>query len=170
GPGMVMRPQPIADAVSSVQQQATPSGRLIFMTPKGKTFNQALARELSSEERLVLVCGRYEGFDERLFTALEPEEISIGDYVLTGGELAAMVVIDAVVRLLPGVLGSSGSLEEESFEAGRLDYPHYTQPAVWNGLEVPEILRSGDHARIEAWRREEALRRTRERRPDLLAE
>jgi tRNA (guanine37-N1)-methyltransferase len=168
GPGMVMKAQPVADAVEAVRAEAAPPGRLVFLTPDGERFDQARARAYAAEERLVLVCGRYEGFDERLFDAFAPERISIGDYILTGGELPALVVIDAVARLLPGVLGCADSAAEESFETGRLDHPHYTQPAAWRGMAVPEVLRSGDHARVDAWRREAALARTRARRPDLL--
>ncbi|MFH0910022.1 MAG: tRNA (guanosine(37)-N1)-methyltransferase TrmD [Planctomycetota bacterium] len=168
GPGMVMRAGPVAEAVEDVRGMAERPGRLLFLAPDGERFCQARARSLAGEERLLFVCGRYEGFDERIFRVLAPERISIGDYILTGGELAALVVADAVVRLLPGVVGSPESLERESFERCLLDHPQYTQPAVWRGLAVPEVLRSGDHAAIEAWRAAEALRRTRERRPDLV--
>ena len=168
GPGMVIRAEPVASALSSIRAEGGTPGRLVFLTPRGAPFGQRKARELAREQRLVLVAGRYEGFDARLYEALEPEEISIGDYVLTGGELPALVVADAVVRLLPGGLGSAGGLENESFDGSRLDYPHYTQPAEWRGRHVPEVLRSGDHARIEAWRREQARRRTEDFRPDLL--
>jgi tRNA (guanine37-N1)-methyltransferase len=167
GPGMVMRCQPVVDAVEAVRAMAEPAGRLVVLTPQGRRFGQAWAAELAQEARLLLVCGRYEGFDERIFELLRPEVLSIGDYVLTGGELPAMVVVDAVARLLPGVLGSAESLEHESFNAGLLDYPQYTQPAEFRGLAVPEVLRSGHHGRIEAWRREAAEARTRRRRPDL---
>jgi tRNA (guanine37-N1)-methyltransferase len=165
---MVMRAQPVVDAVEAVQAMARPAGRLLFMTPRGRRLRQDRVRELAGEERLVLVCGRYEGFDERIFAALQPEEVSIGDYVLTGGELPAMVVCDAVVRLLPGVLGDPASPQEESFEHGLLDHPHYTQPAAWRGRAVPEILRSGHHERVRRWRAEQARASTRARRPDLL--
>jgi tRNA (guanine37-N1)-methyltransferase len=170
GPGMVMKAAPVVDAAAAVRAMAEPAGRLIFLTPRGRRLDQPLAESLAREARLILVCGRYEGFDERIFQALNPEEISIGDYVLTGGELPAMVLLDAVVRLIPGVLGSAESLENESFNAGLLDYPHYTQPAEWRGMRVPEVLRSGNHARIAEWRRAQALERTRKRRPDLLSD
>jgi tRNA (guanine37-N1)-methyltransferase len=168
GPGMVMKAEPVVGAVEDVMAQETEEGCLIFMTPKGEKFNQPLAKELSKEKRLVFVCGRYEGFDQRIFDYLKPREVSIGDFVLTGGELASMVISDAVVRLIPGVLGSSESLEDESFENSLLDYPHYTQPAVWRERQVPEILRSGNHGLVEKWRKEKALENTKERRPDLL--
>ncbi len=168
GPGMVMRPGPVVDAVETVQAMDRVPGRVLVLTAQGRPFDQAWARELSREARLVLVCGRYEGFDARIFSVLEAEELCVGDYVLSGGEVAALAVADAVVRLLPGVVGSPESLTEESFEGDVLDCPHYTQPAVWRGLEVPEVLRSGDHAAIRAWRRRAALARTRARRPDLL--
>lgn len=168
GPGMVLKAEPVVRAVTAVQALANPVGRLVFMDPAGRRFDQAWANELADAERLVLVCGRYEGFDERIFTALQPERLSIGDYVLTGGELAAMVVLDAIVRLIPGVLGHPASPVEESFQEGLLDYPQYTQPAVWRGLAVPEVLRSGDHARVAAWRRAEARALTRRQRGDLL--
>ncbi len=170
GPGMVMACQPVVDAVKAVAREDAAPGRLIFLSPEGRRFDQRYAGELAAEERLLLVCGRYEGFDERLFTILQPERLSIGDYVLSGGEVAAMVVADAVIRLLPGVLGSPESAVCDSFQPGQelLDYPHYTQPAVFEGLAVPEVLRSGDHAKIDAWRREQALAKTRLFRPDLL--
>lgn len=177
GPGMVLCCQPVIDAVEAVQRMAQPPGRLFFLSPEGVLFSQPLAENLSKEERILLVCGHYEGFDERIFEILHPEILSIGDYILSGGEIAALVVVDAVVRLLPHVLGDPHSLDHESFsihpDAGNrrlLDYPHYTQPAVFRGLAVPEVLRSGDHAKIAAWRREQALLRTQRLRPALLKE
>lgn len=176
GPGMVMCCQPVIDAVNAVRALADEPGRLFFMGPEGRVFTQPVAHELAHEQRLVLVCGRYEGFDQRIFDILQPEIISIGDYVLTGGELAAGVIVDAVSRLLPGVLGDAESAAEESFSlelegGGRLlDYPHYTQPAEYAGLAVPEILRGGHHAQIKKWRLEQALEKTRRCRPDLLGE
>ncbi len=169
GPGMVMACQPVIDAVEEVRAMDEQPGRLIFMTPEGRTFCHAVAEELSKEERLILVCGRYEGFDERIFQILQPERISCGNFILSGGELAAAIVVDAVVRLIPGVLGSAESLEHESFNSQQLDYPQYTQPAEYRGLTVPDILRSGDHAKIAAWRQEQAEKRTRDHRPDLLS-
>lgn len=176
GAGMVLCCQPIVDAVEHVRGLAPDPGRLFFMGPEGERFTQPVARTLSKETRLLLVCGRYEGFDERIFDILRPEVLSIGDYVLSGGELAAAVIVDAVARLIPGVLGSPESLASESFgDAGGagarlLDYPHYTQPAEFRGLEVPAILRSGDHQRVAAWRAEAARARTVRWRPDLLAD
>lgn len=167
GPGMVMRVAPVVEAVEAVQSATEPIARLIIPGPQGRRLDQSLAHELSQEERLLFVCGHYEGMDERVYEYLSPEEVSIGDYILTGGELATMVIIDAIVRLLPGVLGSAESLEHESFEHGMLDYPHYTQPAEWRGLVAPEVLRSGHHGNVNAWRHEQALLRTRQRRPDL---
>lgn len=168
GPGMVMKPQPLFEAMDAVQALEDEPGRVIFFTPAGVPFTQAIAEELSAEERLIMVCGRYEGFDERTLS-LADLELSIGDYVLTGGELPAMVVVDAVSRLLPGVLGHEESAVDESFSEGLLEYPQYTRPAVYRGLEVPEVLRSGDHARIDAWRREQSIRKTARVRPELLA-
>lgn len=183
GPGMVIRCQPVVDAVRAVRAMTNPPGRLLFLGPDGRRFDQNCARELAAEPRLLLVCGRYEGFDQRIFELLKPEILSVGDYVLSGGEIPAMVVIDAVTRLIPGVLGSEESLDHESFNPHAdpdartdqpvqrlLDYPQYTQPAVYEGLEVPEVLRGGNHALIRKWRYETALRRTREQRPDLLDE
>jgi tRNA (guanine37-N1)-methyltransferase len=164
GPGMVMKPEPLTEAVESVR---TPEARVLLMTPQGRRFDQSYAETLAAERHLVFVCGHYEGVDERV-RMLADDEVSIGDYVLTNGALAAAVVIDAVVRLLPGVLGGAGATEEESFRTGGLEYPQYTRPPVYRGMAVPEILRSGDHGAIAAWRREQAQRRTRERRPDLL--
>lgn len=168
GPGLVMKPEPVFEAVEAVQAMEDEPGTVVFLTPAGRPFTQALARELSAHGRLVFVCGRYEGFDERVMT-LADEQVSLGDYVLTGGELAAMVVVDAVARLLPGVLGDDESSVEESFSEGLLEYPQFTRPASYRGMDVPEVLRSGDHGRIAAWRRAEAVRKTARLRPDLLA-
>jgi tRNA (guanine37-N1)-methyltransferase len=167
GPGMVMACQPLVDAVEGVLRDGPPA-RLVFLTPEGRRFDQALAAEFSRGERLILVCGRYEGIDERVFELLRPERLSLGDFVLSGGEAAAIAVLDAVIRLLPGVLGSEESAAADSFSRGLLDHPHYTRPAEFRGLAAPEVLRSGDHARIAAWRREEARERTRRFRPDLM--
>ncbi|BCR03943.1 tRNA (guanine-N(1)-)-methyltransferase [Desulfuromonas versatilis] len=166
GDGMVMKPEPVARALAELKQRS-PAARVILMTPQGRTFRQPDAQALSREQGLVFVCGRYEGFDERI-RCLVNDEYSIGDFVLTGGELAAMVMIDAVARLLPGVLGSSGSAEVDSFSDGLLEFPHYTRPAEFQGHRVPEVLLSGNHAEIARWRRREQLRRTLQRRPDLL--
>jgi tRNA (guanine37-N1)-methyltransferase len=168
GPGMVLKPEPIFDCLENLLTGIEPKPRMLLMTPQGTPFTQAKARELSREPRLVFLCGRYEGFDQRIVRGWPWEEISIGDYVLNGGEVPTMAVIEAVSRLIPGVLGHDLSAAEESFESGLLDHPHYTRPADYRGMEVPETLRSGDHARIAKWRRDEALRLTRERRPDLL--
>lgn len=167
GQGMVMKVEPIARAIEQVKL-GNPSVRTVYLTPEGKRFNQETARELSSRSHLILLCGRYEGVDERVRELLVDEEISIGDYVLTGGELAAMVLIDAVSRFLPGVLGSDRSAEEDSFIGSLLEYPQYTRPPSFRGYEVPEVLLSGNHQAISWWRRKEALRRTLMRRPDLL--
>jgi len=168
GQGMVMKVEPIARAIEQVKSE-DPSVRTIYLTPEGKPLNQEMARQLSSRSHLILLCGRYEGVDERVREFFVDEEISIGDYVLTGGELAAMVLIDAVSRLLPGVLGSDRSAEEDSFFGSLLEYPQYTRPASFRGYEVPEVLLSGNHQMISLWRRKEALRRTWMRRPDLLS-
>lgn len=165
GPGMVMKPEPIFEAVESV---AEPGAKVILMTPQGRKFSQAVAGELARERHLVFVCGHYEGVDERVSEALVNDEISIGDYVLTNGVLPAAVVIDAVTRLIPGVLGGEGATEQESFRESLLEYPQYTRPPEYRGMKVPEILLSGDHEEIARWRREQALARTRRRRPDLL--
>ena len=167
GAGMVMLAQPIMDAMKHVTGENF-SGRRIYMGPRGTTLTTAKARELAKEEHLVLLCGHYEGVDQRALDACIDEEISIGDYILTGGELAAMVLTDAVSRFIPGVLGSGESAEEESFSDGLLEYPQYTRPRELNGMEVPDILLSGDHANIKAWRRQESLRATKKFRPDLL--
>ncbi|MFH1730536.1 MAG: tRNA (guanosine(37)-N1)-methyltransferase TrmD [Planctomycetota bacterium] len=170
GPGMVMTPGPIFAAVEDVAARAEGEPRLILLTPQGRTFGQELAADLSREKRLVFICGRYEGFDERVRTGLPVEEISIGDYVLTGGELPAAVIIDAVARLLPGVLGHEDSAQLDSFVGGRLDCPQYTRPAEFRGMTVPDVLLSGHHKEIENWRLEHSLERTRQRRPDIMAE
>jgi tRNA (guanine37-N1)-methyltransferase len=167
GGGMVMKPEPVFDAVESILGPS--SGiPIILLTPQGRVFSQAVARELSAHERIALVCGRYEGFDERIRTCLVTDEISIGDYVLTGGELPALIIIDAVTRLLPGALGDPTGAEDDSHASGLLEYPHYTRPPEFRGDKVPDILLSGDHAKIEKWRREQSLLRTLARRPDLL--
>jgi tRNA (guanine37-N1)-methyltransferase len=167
GPGMVMRPEPLVAAIESV---ARAESRLILLSPTGRTFDQPLAHELAACEHVVLVCGRYEGVDERVRLLTGAEEVSIGDFVLTGGELAAMVVLDAVMRLLPGVLASSDAWRDESHSReGLLEYPQYTRPPEFRGQRVPDILLSGHHAQVAAWRRRQALERTRERRPDLLS-
>lgn len=168
GPGMVMMSEPVFECVEHVQKFTPEQGRIILLTPQGQKFDQAKARELSAEKRLILIAGKYEGFDERIRTGLGAEQLSIGDYVLNGGELAAMVVIDAVVRLLDGALGDEDSAKDDSFSDGLLEYPHYTRPEVFRGMKVPDILLSGDHAKIAEWRRQQALARTKQQRPDLL--
>ena len=165
GPGMVMKPEPLFEAVESVRD---PGSRVILMTPQGVPFRQSMAAELATQRHLVFVCGHYEGVDERVRERLVTDEISIGDYVLTNGVLPAAVVIDAVVRLLPGVLGGEGATESESFVGERLEYPQYTRPAEFRGMEVPEVLLSGNHEQIARWREAQSLSRTRARRPDLL--
>lgn len=167
GPGMVMMPGPVFDCVEHVRAQAETPGRVILMTPQGQPLTQDKSVELSREPRLILISGRYEGFDERIRQGLGAEEISIGDYVLSGGELAAMVLIDAIVRLLPGALGDDDSAADDSFCDGMLEYPHYTRPEVFRDMKVPEILLSGDHAKIAQWRQEQRIERTKQRRPDL---
>lgn len=166
GPGMLLKPEPIFEAV---EQLANGQTRVVLLTPGGRTFRQEIAREFAGYPHLLLVSGSYEGFDERVREHLADDEISIGDFVLTNGALAAMIVIDAVTRLLPGVLGDDESSRDESFSHGLLEYPHYTRPADFRGWKVPEILLSGHHAEIAKWRAEQARLRTRERRPDLLA-
>jgi len=165
GPGMVMKPEPLFKAVESVGSR---EARVVLMTPQGRRFEQKTAAALADERHLVFLCGHYEGVDERVRTDLVSDEISIGDYVLTNGVLAAAVVIDAVVRLLPGVLGAADGTEQESFSAGALEYPQYTRPPEFRGLRVPEVLLSGDHGRIARWRSEQSRKRTEQRRPDLL--
>ncbi len=168
GPGMVMMPGPLFDCFEYVQKLSPEKGTVIILTPQGQRFNQAKAVQLSRENRLILIAGRYEGFDERIRIGLGAEQISIGDFVLSGGELAAMIVIDAVVRLLAGVLGDEDSPKDDSFSAGLLEYPQYTRPEIFRGMKVPDILLSGDHAKIADWRHQQALERTKKWRPDLL--
>ncbi|MFU0790928.1 tRNA (guanosine(37)-N1)-methyltransferase TrmD [Virgibacillus proomii] len=167
GAGMVLTPQPIFDAVDAIKTKRNTKPRIILMCPQGEQFQQEKAEELAKEEHLIFICGHYEGFDERI-RHLATDELSIGDYVLTGGELGAMVVIDSVVRLLPDVLGNKASAPQDSFSTGLLEHPHYTRPANFRGMKVPDVLLSGDHPKIEAWRKREAIRRTFERRNDLL--
>ena len=167
GPGMVLRCDVLGEAIDAAVPEGDPRPKLL-MTPRGKPLAQARVRELAAGPGLVIVCGRFEGVDERVIEARGLEEVSIGDYVLSGGEMAAMVVLDACVRLLPGVMGKEASGSEESFEANRLEYPHYTRPREWEGRPIPEVLLSGNHAAIDRWRREQSERITRERRPDLL--
>ncbi|MBF0217183.1 MAG: tRNA (guanosine(37)-N1)-methyltransferase TrmD [Candidatus Omnitrophica bacterium] len=164
GPGMVMKVEPIYEALEALR---TADSHVVLVTPQGEKFSQQAARELSGCKHLILICGHYEGFDERIRTLVD-REISIGDYILTCGEIPAMVLCDAIVRLIPGVLGSEGCLDEESFESGMLEYPQYTRPASYKGMQVPEVLLCGDPKKIKEWQREEALKRTLERRPDLL--
>jgi tRNA (guanine37-N1)-methyltransferase len=168
GSGMVMKPEPFFKAVEKINPEAE-KRRVVILSPAGKKFDQDMAEEFSKEERrLIFLCGRYEAIDERVGAALADDELSVGDYVLTGGELPALVIIDAAARLIPGVLGDERSAEVESFTWGILDYPHYTRPPMFRGLEAPEVLLSGNHKDIWRWRRKEALRRTLQRRPDLL--
>lgn len=169
GAGMLMQAQPVYDACQAVVNRigADKPRRVIYVTPQGKPFHQEMAKELSKEEELIFLCGHYEGIDERVLEEIVTDEISLGDYVLTGGELAAMVMVDAIARLVPGVLHNGESAETESFGDGLLEYPQYSRPEIWHGKRVPEILLSGDHAKVDAWRLEQALLRTKERRPDL---
>jgi tRNA (guanine37-N1)-methyltransferase len=168
GPGMVMKPEPLAACIEAVRAMASPPGRVVLMTPQGRLFNQGVVDELAQEDRLILLCGHYEGIDERIREHLVDDEVSIGDYVLSGGEAAAVVVIDAVVRRQPGTLGSADSLLEESHSDGLLEYPQYTRPAEFRGWKVPDILLSGNHGEIARWRRRQRIIRTAKRRPDLL--
>ena len=165
GPGMLLKVEPLFEAIESLQREKT---KVILLSPSGRKFDQSIAHELARSEDLLLVCGSYEGFDERVREALADDELSIGDYVLTNGALPAMVVIDAVARLLPGVLGDDESSHDESFSQGLLEYPQYTRPAEFRGMKVPEVLLSGNHAEIEKWRRQQAKLRTEKQRPDLL--
>lgn len=167
GVGMVLKCQPIFDAVEHVRSQVQPAGQVIMMTPQGEPFTQKIAHELSSQERLIFIAGHYEGFDDRIRQGLADREISLGDFVLSGGEIAAMAVTDAVVRLQPGALGKDESIVDESFSHGLLEYPQYTRPREYRGMKVPEILLNGDHGKIDKYRREQAEIRTKQRRPDL---
>ena len=165
GPGMLLKPEPIFEAVEKLASENT---RVILLSPAGRKFDQAIARELAGHAHLLLICGSYEGFDERIRESLADDELSIGDFVVTNGALPAMVIIDAVTRLIPGVLGDDESSHDESFSHGLLEYPHYTRPAEFRGMKVPDVLLSGNHAEIAKWRVEQARLRTKERRPDLL--
>ncbi len=168
GAGMVMQAQPVYDAFRAVADRLSYKPRVVYLTPQGNVFNQAMARELALEKGIVFLCGHYEGIDERVIGEIVTDEISIGDFVLTGGELPAMCLIDAISRMIPGVLHNEDSAEDDSFGDGLLEHPQYSRPEVWNGIPVPRILLSGDHAKVDAWRREQSLIRTAERRPDLL--
>jgi len=168
GPGMVLKPEPLFTAVEAIEAGRGRPGSVLLMSPAGMTFSQQHARRLARETHLVILCGRYEGIDERVREHVATEEISIGDYVLSGGEVPALVIVDAIARLVPGVVGDEQSVEGDSFTRGLLDYPHYTRPAEFRGHRVPDVLTSGHHAEIRAWRRREAVRRTAARRPDLL--
>lgn len=168
GAGMLLKPEPIFEAMAEInKKQPETKKRIILMDPAGKPFDQAMAEDFSKEEHLVFICGHYEGYDERI-RSLVTDEVSLGDYVLTGGELAAMVMIDATVRLIPGVVGNKSSIIEDSHSTGLLEHPHYTRPASYQGMDVPDVLMSGNHGLIEEWRHKESLRRTFERRPDLI--
>lgn len=167
GPGMVMKPEPLFEAIEAIKV-TRPYASVIFLTPQGKQFTQSIAAELAQRSEIILLCGHYEGIDDRVRQHLIDEEISIGDFVLTGGELPAMCLIDAMTRLIPGVLGNSDSIYYESFQNGKLDHPHYTRPHTYRGMTVPDVLISGDHKKIEQWRIEQENRKTQERRPDLL--
>ena len=168
GPGMVMKPEPIVRAIEAIAVERGAPSAVVLVTPQGRMLTHAIAEEMSRMDRLILLCGRYEGVDERVAEMVVTHEVSIGDYVLTGGELPALVVLDAVTRLVPGVVGDAGSVEADSFARGLLDHPHYTRPAVFRGQAVPDVLVSGHHGAIEQWRLSERVRRTLDRRPDLL--
>lgn len=168
GGGMIMKAEPVAKAVEAALAGAPPGTPVILMTPQGRVFSHAIAKELAQQPQVVLVCGRYEGIDDRVRQLVATDEISIGDFVLTGGELPAMVIIDAVIRHIPGVLGAEGAADADSHADGILEGPHYTRPPDWRGLRVPEVLQEGDHAKVAQWRREQGLRRTWQQRPDLL--
>lgn len=170
GEGMVLKPEPVFRAVESCRAGAGQPAHVILLSPQGNLLDQEKCKQLSLQERLILICGRYEGVDQRVADYLADEELSVGDFVLSGGEFAALVIVDAVSRLIPGVVGKGSAVLEESFMEGLLDYPHYTRPADFRGRQVPEALLSGDHERIRAWRQQQALQRTRERRPDLISE
>jgi tRNA (guanine37-N1)-methyltransferase len=167
GAGMVMRPDVVDAAIRGAESKFGKASRKIYLSPRGRVLDQALVKELAAEPSLLLLCGRYEGVDQRVLDAHSMEEISIGDFVLAGGEVAAMVLLEACVRLLPGVLGNATTTDEESFESGLLEYPHYTRPAEWHGMEVPEVLVSGHHAKVKEWRQKQAEALTKQRRPDL---
>ncbi len=167
GEGMVLKPEPLVKAIEEIRREYK-NGRVIYLSPQGRRFNQDLAAELLQYEEIMLLCGRYEGIDERVLEGWVDEEISLGDFVLSGGEIPALAVVEAVARLVPGVVGKAGSVADESFVGGLLEYPHYTRPKDFSGREVPEVLRNGNHAEINRWRRQEALRRTWKKRPDLL--
>jgi len=170
GPGMVICVEPVVDCVEQVRQEGDDPGRVVMLTPQGRRLTQSVVEELSAEKRLILLCGRYEGFDQRVSDILQPDEISVGDYILNGGEVAAMIMIDAVVRLVPGVLGDEQSHVDDSFSSGNrlLEHPQYTRPREYRGHQTPEVLLSGDHEKIAAWRKEQSLLRTKERRADLI--
>ncbi len=168
GAGMVMQAQPIYDCYQAIRKRLADAPRVVYLTPQGQVFNQEMARELAVEKSLVFLCGHYEGVDERVLDEIVTDHVSIGDFVLTGGELPAMCMIDAISRMIPGVLHNDESAEGDSLSDGLLEYPQYSRPEVWNGRQVPPILLSGDHAKVDAWRREQSLIRTAERRPDLL--
>ncbi|MCC7474580.1 MAG: tRNA (guanosine(37)-N1)-methyltransferase TrmD [Pirellulales bacterium] len=172
GPGMVLRPEPVVESVENVQQQGDRPGHLVLLTPQGRQLNQRIVEQLANHHRLLLICGRYEGIDQRAIDLMQPDEISIGDYILGGGEVAAMVVLDAVARLVPGVLGDEESNKQDSFSGDPplLEFAQYTRPREYRGLQVPEVLMSGNHPDIARWREEQKLNRTRERRADLLGE
>jgi tRNA (guanine37-N1)-methyltransferase len=170
GPGMVMKPEPLFKAVTAIRQERGTPSAVVLLSPQGRAFTQVEAERLSGLAHVVLLCGRYEGMDERVRELVATEELSIGDYVLSGGELAALVIVDAVSRLVPGIVGDSQSVEGDSFRRGLLDWPHYTRPAEFEGRLVPEVLLSGHHAEVRRWRKREALQRTLDRRPDLLAD
>jgi tRNA (guanine37-N1)-methyltransferase len=168
GAGMLMQAEPVYCAYEAVEQKIGKKPRVVYLSPQGTTFHQEMAKEFAKEEDLVLLCGHYEGIDERVLEEIVTDYVSIGDYVLTGGELPAMVMVDTISRLIPGVLNNDASAEFESFHENLLEYPQYSRPEVWHGKRVPEVLLSGHHAKIEAWRREQSIARTKERRPDLL--
>lgn len=168
GAGMVMQAQPIYDCYQSIVSELDYKPRVVYLTPQGRVFDQSMARELALEEGIIFLCGHYEGVDERVLDEIVTDPVSIGDFVLTGGELPAMCMIDAISRMIPGVLHNEESAEDDSFGDGLLEYPQYSRPEVWNGISVPKILLSGDHAKVDAWRREQSLMRTADRRPDLL--
>ena len=172
GPGMVIKPEPVIDAVESVQAEGDEPGRLVMLTPQGRRLTQSVVEELVTEKRIVMVCGRYEGFDERIREILQPDEISIGDFILNGGEVGAMAIVDSVIRLIPDVLGDEDSHRDDSFSGPDrlLEFPQYTRPREYRGLIVPEILLSGNHQEIARWRKEQSQLRTQKRRPDLLEE